>query len=180
MSFGGEAHTESHVHTTGRKWVDMTIAFSALFISLVSLGVAILHGRAMEKMADANARLVAANSWPFVSYGAGTDTSGGSPKVHMHVVNTGVGPAKIESAELLWKGVAYARDQDFLKACCGFDPASKTAFDSDLLPDERLTRGREDNIPWVQAVVQSSRLCCAATSYAQRRSATERLLLFYL
>ena len=43
----------------------MIVPLSALFISVVSLGVAILHGRTMEKMAEANAHLVAANSWPF-------------------------------------------------------------------------------------------------------------------
>jgi hypothetical protein len=85
--------------------------------------------------------LVSASSWPFLSYGPGTNTINGITKIHMKVVNAGVGPAKIESAELVWKGVAYARDQDFLKACCGFEPASKPDFDSDLLPDEVLRAG---------------------------------------
>jgi hypothetical protein len=142
MSLDVETHHESHVHTTGHRWVDLTVAFSALFISVVSLGVAILHGRTMEKMAEANARLVAANSWPFLSYGAGTNTVDGVTAIHMRVHNAGVGPAKIESAELIWKGVAYRSDKDFLKACCDSDPAS-TAFDSDLLPNEVLRAGQE-------------------------------------
>ncbi len=141
MSLDVEAHHESHAHKTGHKWVDMIVALSALFISVVSLIVAILHGRTMEKMAEANARLVAANSWPFLSYGAGTTSDNAVTKIHMHVVNTGVGPAKIESAELVWKGIAYRRDEDFLKACCGFDPAAKIDFDSDLLPNEVLRAG---------------------------------------
>ena len=141
MSLDVETHAEPHAHKTGHTWVDMTVAFSALFISVVSLGLAMMDGRTMEKMADANARLVAAASWPFLSYSAGTNTTDGVAKIHMAVVNSGVGPAKIESAELVWKGVAYARDQDFLKACCGFDPTSGTAFDSDLLPHEVLGAG---------------------------------------
>jgi len=141
MSLDVETHAESHAHKTGHKWVDMTVAFSALFVSVVSLGVAIMHGGTMEKMAEANARLVAANSWPFVSYGAGTVTTDGVTRIQMQVFNSGVGPAKIESAELVWEGVAYGRDQDFLKACCGFDPASATAFDSDRVPDEVLRAG---------------------------------------
>ncbi len=140
MSLDVDAHTESHGHKTGHKWVDMAVAFSALFISLISLGVAILHGRTMENMAEANARLVSANSWPFLSYGAGTHTVDGVAAIHMQVFNSGVGPAKIESAELLWKGVAYRSDQDFLKACCDLDPAS-AKFDSDLLPNEVLRAG---------------------------------------
>jgi hypothetical protein len=141
MSLDVETHAESHPHKTGHKWVDMVVAFSALFISVVSLGVAILHGHTMEEMAGANARLVAANSWPFLSYGAGTTTTNDVTTIHMQVFNAGVGPAKIESAELVWKGVAYRGDQDFLKACCGFDPASGTPFDSDLLPNEVLRAG---------------------------------------
>lgn len=140
MSFDVETHGEHHSHKTGHKWVDLVVAFSALFISLVSLGVAILHGRTMENMAAANARLVSANSWPFLYYGAGTATSDGAAKVTLHVVNTGVGPAKIESAELLWKGVPYRTDQDFLKTCCGLDPAA-AHFDSDLVPNLVLPAG---------------------------------------
>jgi hypothetical protein len=132
---------ESHAHKTGHKWIDMAVAFSALFISVVSLGIAILHGRTMEKMADANARLVAANSWPFLSFGAGWVTTNGVTRLHMQVGNSGVGPAKIESAELVWKGVAYRTDPEFLKACCDFDPASGTPFDSTLLSNEVLRAG---------------------------------------
>ena len=112
----------------------MTVAVAAIFISVVSLAVAILHGRTMERMAEENARLVAANSWPFLQYGAGTVTTDGVTRVKMGVFNAGIGPAKIESAELMWKGVAYRGDREFLEACCGFDPAKGTPFDSDLVP----------------------------------------------
>jgi len=139
MSFDVETHGGHHTHRTGHKWVDMAVAFSALFISLVSLGVAILHGRTMESMAAANARLVSANSWPFLYYGAGTATSNGATRLTLHVVNTGVGPAKIESAELIWKGAPYRTDQDFLEACCGLDKASN--LDSDLVPSVVLPAG---------------------------------------
>jgi hypothetical protein len=125
-----EVHTP-HAHRTGHHWIDMTVAVAAVFISVVSLAVAILHGRTMERMAEENARLVAANSWPFVQYGAGWATTDGVTKVHMQVFNSGVGPAKIESAELIWKGVAYRGSREFLEACCGFDPTSGTPPDSD-------------------------------------------------
>jgi hypothetical protein len=131
-----EAPHHHHPAHTGRHWLDISLALSAMFVSVISLVVAVEHGRTME-------RLVAANSWPFLSYGAGTTTTNGIPSIHMHLSNTGVGPAKIESAELIWKGVAYGRDQDFLKACCGFDPAAGMPFDSDLLPHEVLRAGEQ-------------------------------------
>ena len=117
-----------------RRWVDLLVAFSALFVSVVSLVVAM-------RMADANARMVSASSWPFLSYGPGTDSASGVRKIHMKVSNTGVGPAKIEAVELRWKGVAYPSNEEFLRACCGLDPKSKTTPDSDLLPNEVLPAG---------------------------------------
>lgn len=164
MSLDVEAHSAHQEHKTGHQWVDMVVAFSALFISLVSLGVAILHGRTMENMAQANARLVAANSWPFLSYSAGINTENGVTILHMRVYNTGVGPAKIEAAELIWKGVAYRTDQDFLKACCGFDPASHTPFDSDLLPNEILRAGT--NIRFLEFTQSANPAVSAALSRA--------------
>lgn len=46
-----------HPHHTGHRWVDYVIAGTALLVSVISLWVAVGHGRTMEK-------LVAANSWP--------------------------------------------------------------------------------------------------------------------
>ncbi len=51
----------AHAHKTGHRWVDMAIAISAITISVISLFVAIEHGKTEEK-------LVAANSWPFVIF----------------------------------------------------------------------------------------------------------------
>ena len=46
-----------------------------MFVSVISLVVAIEHGRTMERMADANTQMVGANtqmveaaSWPFVEF----------------------------------------------------------------------------------------------------------------
>jgi hypothetical protein len=132
-----------HAHKTGHNWVDLVVAISALFVSVVSLGIGILHGRTMERMAEANARLVAANSWPFVSYGAATVTTDGVARVDMRVFNSGVGPAKIESAELKWKGVAYRTTREFLEACCGLEPASDTPFDFSVFANYVIRPGEQ-------------------------------------
>ncbi|HEY4030213.1 MAG TPA: hypothetical protein VGM25_07705 [Caulobacteraceae bacterium] len=140
MSLDVETHAHNHGHKTGHNWVDMVVAFSALFVSVVSLGVAIVHGKTMENMAEANAKLVSANSWPFLTASMGTNIGDGVDEIHMRVVNTGVGPAKIESAELIWKGVAYRTDRDFLIACCKVDQPIDT-YDSDLVTNEVLRAG---------------------------------------
>jgi hypothetical protein len=45
---------------TGHRLLDLSIAVSAILISLTSLAIAIHHGRVQQK-------LVAANSWPFLT-----------------------------------------------------------------------------------------------------------------
>ncbi len=49
-----------HPHHTGHRWADYVIAGTALLVSVISLWVAVGHGRTMEK-------LVAVNSWPYVN-----------------------------------------------------------------------------------------------------------------
>jgi hypothetical protein len=61
----------------------------------------------------------------------------------MQVFNSGVGPAKIESAELKWKGVSYRGDREFLEACCNLEPASETPFDSTLVAHYVLRPGEQ-------------------------------------
>lgn len=104
-------------HRSGHNWFDGVMAIAILIVSVSSLIVAIVHSRTLERMADANARLVEANSWPFLSY----DTSNGTI-VTMSVVNDGVGPAKVKTIEVKWAGIAHRDAVSFLEACCGFRP----------------------------------------------------------
>jgi hypothetical protein len=137
---GGEAH--AHPHATGRPRLDLIIAVSAIFISALSLFVAIEHGKTERD-------LVAASSWPFVQqlldngYGAEKD-------VAMGVTNGGVGPAKIKSLEIFYDGAPVASDLDLLRRCCGL---RNETIKSQLPPggiirsviDETVLRPGEDN-----------------------------------
>ena len=89
-----------------------------MFVSVISLGVAIEHGGTMERMADANARMVQASSWPFVEFSTHNVDERGSPNVRLVLTNVGIGPAKIETFELWWKGQPMASSQALLHACC--------------------------------------------------------------
>jgi hypothetical protein len=108
---GDEVH--AHVHGAGRSKLDLIIALSAIFISAVSLYVAIEHGKTERD-------LVAASSWPFLreimsnGYGAEDDAAIG-------VSNGGVGPAKLKSLEVFFNGVSVSSDLDLLRRCCGLE-----------------------------------------------------------
>jgi len=50
-------------------------------------------------------------------------TSGGSDSrqpLSLNIGNAGVGPAKIETLELFWKGKPYRSAAELLKDCCGY------------------------------------------------------------
>jgi hypothetical protein len=115
-------HETPHVdHGTGRRWLDLTLALSAMFVSIVSLAVAVHHGNAMD-------RLVAANSWPFLMYGTSNLDPQGNRRISLSVENAGVGPARIQTFEVWWQGQPVASAPELLQRCCMTD--SKTPIDS--------------------------------------------------
>jgi hypothetical protein len=110
-----------HPHSsTGVRWLDISIAIGVLLVSATSLIVAIVHGRTLERMADANVKLVEANSWPFLAYSTG-DLDNGKPAINMSVDNNGIGPAKIESFVVTWNGVPQRNAMALLKTCCRYE-----------------------------------------------------------
>ncbi len=86
-----------HTHHTGHRWVDFMLAMAALSVSLISLWIAVHHGKTMEK-------LVQANSMPNVEVDVTLDEIGTPTSAFtIKVMNSGVGPARIESIEV-WDG----------------------------------------------------------------------------
>jgi hypothetical protein len=98
-----------HHHQTGHKWLDVTLGVVAVSISLMSLFLAIQHGRVMEKM-------VAASTWPYVMVRFSTSNPDGSPHVRLEVANKGVGPAKVESLEVFYHDAAQPGGEALLQA----------------------------------------------------------------
>ena len=138
MHIEPEQHRE--VHKTGHNWLDLMIALTALLISATSLVVTIVHSKTLERMADANARLVEANSWPFLSY----DTSNG-PAISMSISNDGIGPAKVEAIEVKWAGRAQRNADEFLEDCCGFVPRTANV-EYEVIAGRVLRAGQSANI----------------------------------
>jgi hypothetical protein len=95
-----EPEVHHHTQRTGHSWVDFAVPLSALAISVISLVVAIHHGRTMQEMAEANARLVQANSWPLLQFATGNANETGQREITLEIENVGVGPAKVISLEI--------------------------------------------------------------------------------
>jgi hypothetical protein len=108
-------HETPHVaHSTGHRWLDLTLALSAMFVSIVSLAVAVQHGKAMD-------RLVAANSWPFLMYATDNMDPQGNRRISLKVENDGVGPARIQTFEVWWQGQPVSTAPELLGRCCMTD-----------------------------------------------------------
>jgi hypothetical protein len=98
---------------TGHHFLDLTIAFSAILISLISLGVAIHHGHVQQ-------RLVAANSWPFLRFDFDNSRAeGGGQTVTYQIINSGVGPAVLKSLIVEYEGKRARGFVELLQTCCG-------------------------------------------------------------
>jgi hypothetical protein len=132
----------AHAHRTGHSKLDLIIAIAAIFISAVSLAVAIEHGRTERE-------LVAANTWPYLQRILNNEYDG-KRTIAIGVSNDGVGPAKIKSVEMLFDGKPVASGVDLLRRCCGLDtgkpipPQLPGGFESSIV-DETVLRSGQDN-----------------------------------
>jgi hypothetical protein len=122
-----------HPAHTSHRWLDIVLALSAMFVSVISLFVAIEHGRTMGRMADANARMVQANSWPFVTFNTHNIDEHGNADVRLVLSNQGIGPARIQTFELWWNGQAISTPEALIKACCLTNPAEQAQLKTTVL-----------------------------------------------
>jgi hypothetical protein len=121
-----EVHAGHHPHSTGHPFLDKALPISALLISLISLGVAVHHGGIMNEMARNSERASEASVWPFVELDSGNTRGDGSEMIYFDLANRGVGPARIESFELFYRGKPYATLGQLLADCCN-DGVAKDA-----------------------------------------------------
>lgn len=107
----GVEESQAAPRKVGHARLDLILALSAIFISAVSLVVAIQNSIIQRE-------LVAGSTWPFVqrSLNATLNDSGDSG---LGVSNDGVGPAKIRSVELFFDGKPVGSPRELLQRCCG-------------------------------------------------------------
>jgi hypothetical protein len=109
-------------------------------------------------MAQANARPVAASSWPFLQYSTGNLGDDGRPLIRRSVSNAGVGPARVETLEVFWHGAPVAPPQALLAACCGLTAGSGRAasFSYALLAGRSVRAGEAVTLLEVRAGADAS------------------------
>ena len=120
---------EPHLHhKTGHSLADKILALTAIFLSGVSVFIAVHHGQTME-------RLVAANSWPSISYATGNESDNGQKKIiSLTLRNTGVGPARIDTFEVFYHGKPISSISGFAAGL----PKAPLNFSTSTVIDEVL------------------------------------------
>ena len=103
-----------HPKHTGRFWFDFAAASAAIFISVVSLVVAMTGEQTQRE-------LLAASSWPFLQAEELRDAGINGVDV-IKVRNEGVGPAKVFTFEVFYDGHPSNNAYDLLHSCCACRP----------------------------------------------------------
>jgi hypothetical protein len=111
-----ESELNPEIRKTGHRMADLAVAFTALFVSLCSLGIALHHGRTMQ-------RLVEANSRPFIqfTFSNAEHAAGGAVTQAMTVSisNPGAGAARVEKFSILVDGQSVDNMADALQRLAG-------------------------------------------------------------
>jgi hypothetical protein len=119
-----EVHTPHVHHSRMPRWLELTIAVTALITSISSIAIAVHHGQIMEK-------LVQANSIPYMQGGFTNMTAEGRRVLSLDLLNNGVGPAHQQSLRVK-VGERYVRSvRELIGASLGPDQAAEveTALD---------------------------------------------------
>lgn len=116
-----EHESHSHARHTGLPWLDLILAGSAIFISIVSLVISINHGRTMEKLVAANERQVEASTLPILRFDTGNMVENESA-IRFDLINGGTGPAIVEWLRIKWDGQPTHGPANLVDRCCRRQP----------------------------------------------------------
>lgn len=141
-----------------RHWAESALAIGAIVIAAVSLWMAYETNRT-------NSELVASASWPYVSVYE-SDTLNEPRVMRLYLSNDGVGPAKVESFELFWKGKPESNPWDLLLDCCSqaqSGDAARAAARAALLHDSGFGTSSDQGL-----VLRAGEPCRSSSSHEQR------------
>jgi hypothetical protein len=128
-----EVHTPHARHGGLPRWLELTIAVTALITSISSIAIAVHHGQIMEK-------LVLANSIPYMQGGFSNSPVEGNRVLSLDLLNRGVGPAHQQSLRVKM-GDRYVKSVGELIAA-SLGPDRAVEVETALDPDKNGVRKR--------------------------------------
>jgi hypothetical protein len=128
-----DVHTPHARHGGLPRWLELTIAVTALVTSISSIAIAVHHGHIME-------RLVQANSVPYMQGGFSNVTAEGSRRLSLDLLNRGVGPAHQQSLRVKVDDQYVKSVSELIAASLGQDQAAEV--EAALNPSKNQVRKR--------------------------------------
>lgn len=96
----------------GPSWVELSVALTALVVSVASLLVARHQAQVMD-------RQLAAGVWPLLqSFTSNLDAQGRPGTATLSVLNAGVGPLRVRSFRVFYQGRPMSGAGALFRACC--------------------------------------------------------------
>lgn len=145
-----EHESHSHAHHTGVPWLDLILAGSAIFISIVSLLVSIRHGSTMERLVAANQKQIEASTLPILRFTTGNVLEN-SNVVHFDLSNGGTGPAMVEWLRVKWDGQPTNGPSDFFDRCCRSRTQPAPSIWQNVASGMTLSAGQSESIFQIRA-----------------------------
>ncbi|HEY5338968.1 MAG TPA: hypothetical protein VIJ85_12245 [Rhizomicrobium sp.] len=122
-----------------RHWLEYVSTAFAVIVSLISLWAGIGSERA-------NREMVAASSWPLLAVDSSNVDAEGRSVLLFRVTNAGVGPAKVRSFEVFYKGKPYTTAISLIQACCQRDFKRPPPFGNEAATGTFITGGTAGNV----------------------------------
>jgi hypothetical protein len=97
-----------------------------MLITLPTFAISLALAYATFVQADAARKTQLSETWPYISYSTSNATPEGVQQISFVLENNGVGPARLEQMEFLYKGEAMRNPREFLRKCCAGE--AKFAF----------------------------------------------------
>ncbi len=128
-----EVHAPHARHGGLPRWLELTIAVTALITSISSIAIAVHHGHIME-------RLVQANSIPHMQGGFSNITIDNERVLSLDLLNRGVGPAHQQSLRVKVDGQYVTSLTELIATSLGQDQAADV--EAALNPSRNQVRKR--------------------------------------
>ena len=102
------------------------LLISHIFVTVPTFVISIALAYATFVQADATRKIQMSETWPYVGYGTSNAREDGTKEIIMVLQNNGVGRARLEQMEFLYKGKPMPNPREFMRQCCAGD--AKFAF----------------------------------------------------
>lgn len=139
-----------------RSWVELSVALTAVVVSVASLFVSRHQAQVMD-------RQLAASVWPMMEYLTG-NTGDSGPQMVLGVSNSGIGPARIRSFRVLYRGKPAPDAGSLLQSCCGLVHGMPLSINTSGVAGRLLQQGNSiiflrmsqppDTLPAMRAVFE--------------------------